>query len=258
MTSSSSCFQKGDLKMPPQIQRVTSVTMVGPPLGSSVLLNWLEGFVTELDFNSVPVGTVIDTHYTAEGVTLEALTSSGAPMGSVFSATGPARQGPGGTILPDPDPNDVGGPNSHTIGIFPNGHGGFNDTQGGVRATFKNPQLFVSIDARPVVDTTEFENPDPGSVPYILIFGVPPKLQPPHHKQLPLAKINFPLLNTDLSNFETWQTISFLSMSPTPNIGSIEFSCHYGGFGSAAPVSAYFDILRFAHHLPLTEIDDVG
>ena len=152
--------------MPPQIQRITSVSMVGPPPGSSVLLNWLEGFVTELDFNSVPVGTVIDTHYAAEGVTLEALTSSGAPMGSVFAATGPARPGPGGNVVADPDPNDPRGPNSHTIGIFPNGNGGFNDTQGGVRATFKNPQLFVSIDARPVVITTEFEIPtqDPSRI----------------------------------------------------------------------------------------------
>ena len=77
--------------MPPSIQRVTSVTMVGTPPVSSVLLNWLEGTVTEIDFNSVPVGTAIDTHYAAEGVTFELVDKNGARIGNgnVVTAVGP-------------------------------------------------------------------------------------------------------------------------------------------------------------------------
>jgi len=240
------------MRPPIRVTSVTTATQIGPP-NESWLLNLLEGIVTELDFNSAAIGAVLDTHYSAQGVTLESVDSFGVPMGSVFAATGPARPGPGGTIVSDPDPDDPRGPNSHTIGIFQNGKGGFNDTQGGVRATFQYPQQFVAIDARPVFYTGEHAEVEADSVPYLLIFGVPPKFTKPHQKQLPLAKINFPLATTD-TNFESWQTISFLSTSA--NIGFIEFSCHYKG--TNADVYSYFDLLRFAHHLPLSEIDEVG
>jgi len=235
---------------PPIRVTVTTATQVGTP-NDSWLLNWIEGMVTELDFNSAPIGAVLDTHYTAQGVTLESVDSFGVPMGSVFAATGPARLGPGGTIVADPAPDDPRGANSHTIGIFQNGKGGFNDTQGGIRATFEHPQQYVAIDARPVFYTGEFAEVEAGSVPYLLIFE--PQIQLPHQKQFPLAKINFPLLTTD-PNFESWQRIEFLST--TPNIAFIEFSCHFKG--TNADVYSYFDLLRFAHHLPLSTIDDVG
>ena len=77
--------------MPPSIQRVTSVTMVGTPPVSSVLLNWLEGTVTEIDFNSVPVATAIDTRHAAKGVTFELVDKNGARIGNgnVVTAVGP-------------------------------------------------------------------------------------------------------------------------------------------------------------------------
>jgi hypothetical protein len=235
--------------MPPSIQRVTSVTMIGTLPGSSVLLNWLEGIVTELDFNTVPVGTAIDTHYAAEGVTFELVDKNGARIGSVVTAVGPAVNSvpPGGPPVPDPDPNDPKGSASKVIG-------GFDDTSGIIRATFKHPQLYVAIDVKPGVVTTEFFKPDPGSIPFLKILGLPPVF--PHHGSTPvLATINFPLQTTD-TNFESWQTMDFLSTSPTPNIGGIEFSGHFAGSG--APVNAFFDLLRFAHHLPLSAIDEVG
>jgi hypothetical protein len=234
--------------MPPSIQRVTSVTMIGMTPGSSVLLNWLEGTVTEIDFNSVPVGTAIDTNYAAEGVTFELVGNNGARIGSVVTAVGPAVNSnpPGGPPVPDPDPDDPEGSASKVIG-------GFDDTSGIIRATFKNPQLYVGIDVKPGVVTTKSFKPDPGSVPFLRILGLPPVL--PHHPTPVLATINFPLQTTD-ANFESWQKMDFLSTSAAPNIGGVEFSGHYAGIGSA--VNGFFDLLRFAHHLPLGAIDDVG
>ena len=46
-----------------------------------LLLNWLVGVVTEIDFNSVPVGTVFDTHYA--DVTFELADKNGYRIGSV-------------------------------------------------------------------------------------------------------------------------------------------------------------------------------
>lgn len=234
-----------------RFHRVTSVVGSTPSFSSS-LMNWLEGIVTEIDFNSVPVGTAIDTHYA--DVTFELVDKNGA-IESVVTAVGPAVNSvpPGGPPVPDPDPNDPKGSASLVIGPF-------NDLEVGiVRATFKHPQLYVGIDVKPEVVTTEFLKPDPSSIPFLKILGLPPVF--PHHGSAPvLATINFPLQTTD-TNFESWQTMDFLSTSPTPNIGGIEFSCHFAGSGTTkvgAPVYARFDLLRFAHHLPLSTIDEVG
>ena len=213
--------------------RATSVVGSTPSF-ISPLMNWLEGIVTEIDFNSVPVGMAIDTHYA--DVTFELVDKSGA-IESVVTAVD----------LYDPDPNDPKGSASLVIGPF-------NDLEKGiVRATFKHPQLYVAIDVKPEVVTTEFFKPDPSSIPFLKILGLPPVFPV-------LATINFPLQTTE-TNFESWQTMDFLSTSPTPNIGGIEFSCHLAGSGTTpvgAPVYARFDLLRFAHHLPLSTVDEVG
>jgi hypothetical protein len=160
--------------------RVTSGTSLASSPFESVLMNWIEGFVTELDFNSVAIGTVIDTHYAADGVTFQALSSTGTPTGHVFAANT-------GSV---PDPDDVKGSASNTVDISPTG--GFNDSQGGIRAIFKHPQLYVAIDVKPTIDTTEFFQADSRSIPFLNIFGLPPT--PPHHGKAPLlATLFFPL-----------------------------------------------------------------
>jgi hypothetical protein len=247
--------QKGDLKMPPStIQRATSVTFIGTSPSSSVL-NWLEGTITEIDFNSVPVGTVIDTHYAAEGVTFELVDNNGFRIGSVVTTVGPAVNNPaGGAPIPNPDPNDPEGSASKVIG-------GLDDKIGIIRATFKHPQLYVGIDVIPGVVSPESTEPDPASVPFLRILGIPPVLLPHRtahfrHDLIPvLGTLNFPLSTMDV-NFESWRRMDFLSTSATPNISGVEFSGHFAGSGST--VNAYFDLLRFAHHLPLGPIDEVG
>ena len=119
--------------------RVTTATQLGASY-TSPILTFLEGIVTEIDFNSVPVGTAIDTHYTAEGVTFQLISKTGA--GSVVTLN----------TLSVADPNDPKGSASNVIG-------GFKDDQATIRATFKHPQIFVAIDARAQVVTTEFFDP---------------------------------------------------------------------------------------------------
>src|SRR6185369_12112366 len=120
----------------------TTVTSVGkiilPSPGLSWLLNAIEGTVTEIDFDSVPDGTAIDTHYASAGVTFDSINNNGVHIGSAFAGR------------PDPSiPNNV-----VTVGLPTSA---FNDLEdGGVRVIFKEPQLFVSIDARPVIYTGEF------------------------------------------------------------------------------------------------------
>ena len=95
--------------------RVTTATQLGASY-TSPILTFLEGIVTEIDFNSVPVGTAIDTHYTAEGVTFQLISKTGA--GSVVTLN----------TLSVADPNDPKGSASNVIG-------GFKDDQATIRAS---------------------------------------------------------------------------------------------------------------------------
>ena len=100
-----------------RFHRVTSA-VGSTPSSSSSLMNWLEGIVTEIDFNSVPVGTAIDTHYA--DATFELVDKKGAGIGSVVTAVGPYVNFvlPGGPPVPDPDPKDPKGSASLVIGPF--------------------------------------------------------------------------------------------------------------------------------------------
>jgi len=212
----------------------TSATSLG---ASNPLVNWLSGLATEIDFDSVASGTVIDTAYTGSGVTF----SSNA--GSVYASDGYD------TSDADSPPNVI------TISKPPQA-AGFDESGGWIRANFTTPQLFVSIDAHPI-----FSGDDPKkagtNTPYLKIFGVPIVLPPPINQgPAPLlAWFNFPLSSMD-PNYQSWHTISYVSLSPTPNIGSVVFSSSHSGTGE--PVYALFDRLRFAHQLPITGIWEKG
>jgi hypothetical protein len=92
--------------------------------------------------------------------------------------------------------------------------------------------------------------------PYMDVYGVAIKL--PFGKELPgahLARVYFPLANAD-PNFASWQTLAYLSLSGTADIGSIVFS----STRLAANVAVYgtFDRLRFAHAMPARLTLEVG
>jgi hypothetical protein len=202
---------------------------------------WLAGLVTEIDFDFVSSGTVINNQYARFGVTFEAVTLSntlpGANFGSVFAAKDP---------FAETSPN--------IIAISQNGSA-FHEGQGGIRATFSSPQLFVSIDALPIFSDDDPSDPNTNT-PYLLVFGLPIYQPAPYPPIWPeIARITFPVWNK-APNFQSWQTMDYVSTSPTPNIGSIIFSSSYSGIGE--PVYAVFDRLRFAHELSFTKTVEVG
>ena len=235
---------------------ITSIGAVGS-LGSSVLAQWADGIVSEIDFNSVASGTVVDTVYEPWGVAFDAVGLSSGPLvqwrhtGHAFASSAYDTQ--------DADPNDtLVGKAQNVISIFlPPLIAGLDDSAngGGVRAVFKRPKLFVSIDVKPIVVTAEHTDPEPTTLPYMQVFGPAPTF--PHRGSAPLlATVYFPLATSD-SNFESWQTMKFVSLSPTPNIGSIVFSSKTDG-GVGAPVVALFVNLRFAHGLPNGWTNPIG
>jgi hypothetical protein len=211
---------------------------------SSVLSNWAAGFVSEIDFDSVPSGTLIDNHY--HGVAFSAIAlknqAPGTNFGSVYAS---AAYDTG---------NADSAPNVASISKPPQ-VAGFDEMGGGIQVTFASPQLYVSIDARPIVTAADPKNPN-SNTPYMKIYGVPIVLIPPAHLPAPLlATVNLPPASAN-PNFASWQTLDFVSTSPTANIGSIVFSSSNSGIG--ASVYALFDRLRFAHHLPLTKTLEEG
>ncbi len=116
-----------------------------------------------------------------------------------------------------------------------------------IRVTFDTPQLYVSIDVRPIISAADRSGVG-NNRPYLLVFGMSPAATMTAMKLSPLATSN--------SKFETWQTLDFLSTSATPDIGSIVFTCSHTT--TVPSVFGLFDRLRFAHHLPMTSPERLG
>ena len=238
------------------VTRIDIVSVTTVEGSSSVLANWLAGLVSVIDFNSVVSGTAVDTVYEPWGVTFDAVRFDAAALPPRWIRSGHAFASNRYDAMMDSDPNDTtAGQDANVVTIAASGNAPFDDLTGGVRAVFKRPQLYVSIDVQPMAYTGEHTEPSPTTVPYLQVFGPEPAF--PHHgPPTLLATIYFPLATTD-PQFETWQRMEFVSASPTPNIGSVVFSSKTDG-GVGAPVYALFDNLRFAHHLPLTGTDQIG
>jgi hypothetical protein len=184
--------------------------------------------VEEIDF-IVATNTVINTHYPA--VTFQAVPL---PNTNTFPGFGDVRA--------------VLDPALHRIVITPNAPNTlppFDESGGGILAKFQTPQLYVSIDAQPTISAMDQDEIDPNTRPYLSVFGVAPAV--PHLKPPLLATVPFPLANTD-ANFESWQSIQYLSPSLTPNIGSILFSS--ARIATGASVYTVFTRLRFSTSLP--------
>ena len=236
--------------MRPPIRRTSTL------LSSSPIANWLAGLVTEVDFNSVPHGYAINTHFSSHGVTFKAVPLKRQSVPTYF-----------GDVIavpfPQDDPKDTSPQRWDNLVISINNYGrAFNEeTDGGILVTFESPQQYVSIDAFAQIDTGQYkpapENKMPGdNKPVMVVYGVSIKLL--DGKQLPapiLLTVNFPLSHLD-PNFESWQTLEYLSLSPTTAIGSMLLTSTSGGLGPS--VSAVFDRLRFTNRLPVTGTFIVG
>jgi hypothetical protein len=213
--------------------RFTEIISVSP-----LISKFLDGLVSEIDFNSVKSGDVIDNTYTQYGVTFDAVSLNnqmlGSHIGSVFASNI--------YNVANSDPLDTTGPENVASIIKPTQNAGFDDTAGGIRVRFDAPQLYVSIDVRPIIsaaDRTAVGN----NRPYLLVFGMPPAVGHP-----PMMAMRLSPLATSDPKFETWQTMDFLSTSATPDIGSIVFTCSHTT--PVPSVFGLFDRLRFGQHLP--------
>jgi len=237
------------------------ISRTSTPSSSNPIANWLAGLVTEVDFNSVPHGYPINTHFSSFGVTFRAIPLKRKNVPTYF---GDVIAVPFNSTHPQDDPKDTSPQRWENLVISINNYGrAFNEeTDGGILATFDSPQQYVSIDAFAHIDTGQHPKPvseynKPGdNKPVMVVYGVPIKLL--DGKQLPaplLLTVNFPLNNLD-PKFESWQTLEYLSLSPTTNIGSILLTSTSGGLGPS--VSAVFDRLRFTDQLPMTGTFVVG
>ncbi len=200
---------------------------------SSQIAAWLNDYLravmTVIDFDTVPSGTVIDTHYQSYGVTFRARSNSLATNHVYASALDPT---------PDTRPNVI------TLNL-PSTSVGFDEATGWIDVTFSVLQQFVSIDTQ-AIPGLENMGMLGNNRPYMEVFGDP--IQLPGGQQLwsTLATVYSPLGPFD-AGFTGWQQLSYLSAAATPNIRRISFSCTRtaGQF-----VYACFDHLQYAHKFP--------
>jgi len=219
--------------------------MLQPKIRPNVPVNSLKlPFVSEIDFDTVLSGDIINSHY--PGVKFEAIplpNTQGTIPHNVFASDAFDQT------------NADSPPNVITISQPPHG-AAFNESGGAIRATFNSPQLYVSIDVRPLVQSAEHFNPDPGALPYLSAFGEPIILISPAEIVPKLGTMFFPLSNQDPQFTKSWRRIEFVSPSQTPNIYSVVFSCVYTGNGTS--ILALFDRFRFSPTLPLPATHFIG
>jgi hypothetical protein len=113
---------------------------------------------------------------------------------------------------------------------------GFDAQEGGIEATFKLPQRFVSIRAKPYTKIEIPPKDPPTSRPFVEFFNVKGNL---------ITERFYPFFLTD-AGWGTWQTIEFLAASKSDEIKKIIFSSQF----SEPHVFSEFDTLIYANENP--------
>ena len=167
---------------------------------------------TVINFDDVPDGTVIDTHYAAKGATFASVTTSPAKRWSTYARSiwGIESAPNGVSLVPPP-----------TLSLF-------DARQGGIEVTFDKAQRWVSIDAQPILPP-EYMTP-PTARPFLEAYDAKGKL---------LGRVYYPLPYGDAA-YGSWQTLIY--SSSVANIVKVIFSSQYNG---GTPVYAVFDQLAF-------------
>ena len=113
---------------------------------------------TVINFDDVPDGTVIDTHYAAKGATFASVTTSPAKRWSTYARSiwGIESAPNGVSLVPPP-----------TLSLF-------DARQGGIEVTFDKAQRWVSIDAQPILPP-EYMTP-PTARPFLEAYDAKGKL----------------------------------------------------------------------------------
>jgi hypothetical protein len=189
-----------------------------------------------INFDDVPSGTVVDTHY--PGVTFGCVVcSSGHAYARDMNTFGSSTAASGLNVVSLVDPG------SSTVTSF-------DARNGAVTATFAAPQRTVSIDARPQLPL-EFLG-TATSKPFIEFYS-----SATQNASTLIGRVYYPLNFGDPGFCQpatsacggTWQTLSYTSASD--NIVSIRLSSQYNS--ANPPVYADFDNLRFENSASLAQ-----
>ncbi|MCK7491085.1 MAG: hypothetical protein MZW92_04445 [Comamonadaceae bacterium] len=176
---------------------------------------------TVVTFDDVTDGTVVDTHYAANGVRFASVMTSPSRRWSCYarSAWG-IESAPNGVSVVAPPQLSL-----------------FDARQGGIEATFDKPQQWASIDAQPVLPPEYFGVPTAG--PFIEAYAADGRL---------LDRARYPLA-FGVTGWGSWQTLT-VKAADSP-IARVVISSSYD---ARVPVYGLFDRLAFGNELTLMPI----
>ena len=175
---------------------------------------------TTINFDDVPDGTAIDTHYQNLGVTFQSVTDQPHNQWSAFARQSGNAQS-----------------QKNVVSVNQTGEAGFDGNEGGVLATFVKPQRYVCINVRPVIDTGAENNTDQLGTPYIQSFDPSGAYMDTYYYPLAFGQPG-------------WGDYRPLFLqSATTTIGMARFSVHPSAYKNA-PIYGYFDNLVFTNLPP--------
>src|SRR5262249_14427244 len=178
--------------------------------------------VTIITFDRVPDGTDVSQHYSQKGVTFASITTQPANTWGAFARANP---------IAETRPN--------VIAINKSGIPAFDSSMGGIEATFKAPQRYVSIDVWPFIVA---ELPVPvTSRPFLELYD---------DKGNILQTVYLTIPPTD---YYSWHTLAW--ESSRADIAKVRFSSE---FVSSPHLFGLFDQLIFSEHHPFFRPIQIG
>jgi hypothetical protein len=187
------------------------------PISKALLIHY-----TTINFDDVPDGAAVDTHYATKGVKFASITTNPSKQWRAFArTTGDAET------------------KKNVVSVKQTGDPSFDAYVGGIEATFTTLQQYVSIDARPVIDTGAENDTSHLGRPWIQSFD--------QHGNL-LDTDYYPIVFGQPG----WGDYRPLSLySAPPMIAKVRFSCHPSA-PKNAPVYGLFDRLVFTDQISRT------
>jgi len=153
-----------------------------------------DSLATDINFDDVSEGTVINNYYSAKGVTFSNPNVAGG-KGNVYARNSWNN--------PDSSPN--------CISVFQVGFPFFDESYGIVEVKFTKAQIVVSIDAMPMLFPESLNQPVQAK-PYLEVYDT---------RGLLLQRVYYPA-DYGEPQWGTWQKLEYISS--TVNIGSIRFA----------------------------------
>jgi hypothetical protein len=173
--------------------------------------------VTVIGFDGVADGTVVSKRYLSKfGVTFASITSTPKKQWDAFARQTPTAESP-----------------HNVVSVEQSAAAFFDASNGGIEASFQDPQKFVSIDVFPVIASELFIAAT--NRPFLQSFDS-------NGHVLDTTFLNIPFNDP---NYFKWHTLSF--EAPTAEIATAVFSCEFNG---TPHVMGLFDQFMFSHEHP--------